>query len=611
MKRFIEDFNNFDSISCEICLENFSPEKQAVMLKCSHTLCKGCLDSIKGTKKCPMCNFDLEIKEDENIDNINKKYWDNPIINDLVNFCQLINTDVDIFLSFPLKFKYCEICEQFITNYSYTFHKSYNHNLISFNKIQKLFFEFINNPNEYQDLYGIKSEENKRLLFLLYYYLNPSLPKIKNIYVKNSLLVCNKTFTFYGQMLIHSEIFFIKKIINNKENLEGKWHKGVLINNKDISIIIHGYFCIKIINNLEASLLPVIFGLLNYKEIKFFGIMRINNKKEKIEINDFIFEYGLLYDKKYYFGEFDKKYRENTVDDDEMNIKKLKKGEIITLKDDGVEIKRTPIKKENPNFIANNNKKIINQPINKPLKNSAKFPSIIDINEINEQLDGNNKYLERIEIKNSKSEYIFIIPPPYILEKNNYKNYPITKCKINILKYDINLVILSQTENYIYILNEPSSNQNYSIKNSNIKKGYYIEFDENYKYLLEIISNLTLDKIIEEINTPDNILNYLNELLNIEIKNCKIKYCLLVINDYNTIIRNEKKYFEFFNSGVKIINKTSKRNKEKINVNSKLQNAKIINLLPNLFHCNISDGFEYKIIDFPEDETDPSCCISI
>ncbi|MBQ2593340.1 MAG: hypothetical protein II567_08700, partial [Candidatus Riflebacteria bacterium] len=69
--------------------------------------------------------------------------------------------------------------------------------------------------------------------------------------------------------------------------------------------------------------------------------------------------------------------------------------------------------------------------------------------------------------------------------------------------------------------------------------------------------------------------------------------------------------FEFFNNGVKIINKTSKRNKEKINVNSKLQNAKIINLLPNLFHCNISDGFEYKIIDFPEDETDPSCCISI
>ena len=159
MKYFIEGQDDDESISWEICLENYSKEKIPIILKCSHTLCKNCLNDIlkKENPKCPNCN--MEIKKNQNEIDINGVLWENKIVLNLVDLCNFLNTDVNSFLSFPLNFKYCKNCKIFITNYSFISHISLKHKLLSFNKILKLFFE--NN---------IPLENNKYMMILLYYY---------------------------------------------------------------------------------------------------------------------------------------------------------------------------------------------------------------------------------------------------------------------------------------------------------------------------------------------------------------------------------------------------------------------------------------------------------
>ena len=146
MKDFIgsqddDDFENNESISCGICLEIYSNEKIPMILKCSHTLCKNCLNGIlkKENPSCPICK--MEIKKNQNENDTNGVLSENKIVLNLVDLCTFLNTDVDAFLSFPLNFKYCEKCQIFITNYSFISHKSLKHKLLSFDNTLKLFIE--------------------------------------------------------------------------------------------------------------------------------------------------------------------------------------------------------------------------------------------------------------------------------------------------------------------------------------------------------------------------------------------------------------------------------------------------------------------------------------
>jgi hypothetical protein len=205
------------------------------------------------------------------------------------------------------------------------------HKLLSFDKILKDFFE--NKGNK------IIEDKNIFMLYVIYYYQSPFLPKFKFFELLKRIPFSNGEFKFYGQLVNRNENIFLKNIISNNKNKEGKWHKGIMIN-KNNKLIIHGYFYI-FLKDKKINLFPKIFGLLSYNdEIKFFGFTKINkdiiNNEEKLDIKDFIFEYGLLYDKQYYFGEFN----QDSNNDVEIDIKKIIKGEIFYIKENGIEVKR-------------------------------------------------------------------------------------------------------------------------------------------------------------------------------------------------------------------------------------------------------------------------------
>ena len=68
MKKFFEDldfFDDFNSIMCEICLENYSKDKPAQIMKCGHSICKGCLNNLIKTNQilCSKCRIPKEKEE--------------------------------------------------------------------------------------------------------------------------------------------------------------------------------------------------------------------------------------------------------------------------------------------------------------------------------------------------------------------------------------------------------------------------------------------------------------------------------------------------------------------------------------------------------------------
>lgn len=578
MKYFIEGQDDDESISCEICLENYSKEKIPIILKCSHTLCKNCLNDIlkKENPKCPNCN--MEIKKNQNEIDINGVLWENKIVLNLVDLCNFLNTDVNIFLSFPLNFKYCKNCKIFITNYSFISHISLKHKLLSFNKILKLFFE--NN---------IPLENNKYMMILLYYYKSAFLPNFKYFEVKKSFNIGNSQSKFYGQ-IVNDNILFSNLIKNQKNNLGEKLHKGVLIN-KEKGLLIHGYFFIYIQN--QEKLISKILGLLSYKEIKFYGFIKISeNNKEKLSIEDFILEFGLLYDKKYYFGifneEYMKKYFLNRDDNNNSNKNILKKGEIISLKDDGVEVEE--IKDNSPSLpkpVPNPAPKPAPKPVPKPQK---------------------SKYILRIknpiiEINDTK-EFISIEPLSKGVDINTFSYFHLNESQIYLSRYNenqFNFLIQIKNKNSIIIINYFKG----TLKNNiNYQEGYLIDFIQNQSESLNSLNYLSLKDIIDNV---DYFVENLHKLLKTEIKYCKMECCYFK-NINNSLDKIDKKYYEINPYFIKEIKKNKSSISEKIyRENDVLNTAKIEDILNGL----LKDIVKFNEEDFYDDKSKNEGCLTI
>ena len=570
MKDFIEsqdddDFENNESILCEICLENYSNEKIPMILKCSHTLCKTCLNDIlkKENPRCPNCN--MEIKKDQNENDTNGVLWENKIVLNLVDLCTFLNTDVNAFLSFPLNFKYCEKCQIFITNYSFISHKSLNHKLLSFNNILKLFIEK-----------KISLDNNIYMMILLYYYKSAFLPNFKYFEVKNSFNIGNSQFKFYGQMA-NGNILSSNLIKNSKTILAGKLHKGVLIN-KEKGLLIHGYFFIYIQNH--ELLISKILGLLSYKEIRFYGFIKINkNHTKKLSIEDFILEYGLLYDKKYYFGIFNEEYMKtyflNRDDNNNLNGNILKKGEIIVLKDDGVEVEE----------IKDNSPPIPKIPIPKESNYNAQVKN------------------STIEINNTK-EFISIVPLSKGVDINTFEYFQLNDCNIYLSRYDknqFNYLIQIKNKNSIIIMNYFKG----TLKNNvNYQEGYLIDFIQNQSESLNSLYYLSLKYIIDNV---DYFVENLHKLLKTEIKYCKMEYCYFK-NINNSLDKIDKKYYEINPYFIKEIKKNKSSISEKIfRENDVLNSAKIEDILNGL----LKDIVKFNEEDFYEHKSKNEGCLTI
>ena len=571
MNKVFEVLGADDEDSCCICLEKYSKENIPMILKCSHTICKKCINSFLKNEnpKCPNCNMVIEKNRNEN-----DILWENKIILNLLDLCNFLNIDVNSFLSFPLNFKYCETCHFYISNYSFASHKSLKHKLISFNKQLKLFFE--NNFNK--KISNISLDTNKYIIILLYYYKSAFLPNYKYFEVKKSIIIGNSQFKFYGQ--IANDNILSSNL--TRSELEGKCHKGVLIN-KEKGLLIHGYFFIKIQN--KKYLISKILGLLSYKEIIFYGFIKINNNnKEDIIIEDFILECGLLYDKKYYFGVFNEAYMKtyllNRNDNNNSNKKILIKGEIISLKDDGVEVEEINV---------NSSPEVPKIP-----QNSVVMPKP----KIKVRVKNSN-----IEIYNSK-EFISIEPLSKGVDENNFKYFHLNECNIYLSKYDenqFNFLIQIKENNSMNIINYFKGTL---INSINYQEGYLIYFNQNISESLNSLYCLTLKDIIDN---ADNFVENLNKLLKTEIKYCKMEYCFFKRNN-NSLDKIDENYFEINPYFIKEIKKNKSTISEKIyRENDVLNTAKIEDILNGL----LKDIVKFDEKEFNEDKSKNEGCLTI
>ena len=550
MKQLSEEFDTF---SCGGCYLPYSNDNPALILKCSHTYCKNCID--RYGKKCLLCQD--KKNEEENKTAI---YCNNKIINNIVELCNLFNLDIDCFLSFPLSFKYCENCSYFITNYSFNYHKLSKHKLINYDRKLKMFLEK-NSKNIYED-------KNKFMYYLLYYYQSPFLPIFKFIDIKKRISFNNGEFIFYGQFLNSNESAFIFNLYEeNKSSHTDKWHKGIMFN-KANGLIIHGYFCFRF-KNSSTFLVHKIFGLLSYNNIKFFGFIKIKgqmiNINEKICINDFKLDCGLLYDNnEYSFGEFKESEVTNYLSNQigkKAGIEKLINGEIIIVKEEGVDIKR---------IYTSLNKK--NEKIEIPIEQMNENIEIFEIN-------GTVKFQE----KKSK-EYLTLVP----LKNNNGNNIEdlcLSECKIKISKNNKVIIFSSDKDDSIIVLNPFKGTINFTTIS---EEGFLIIFKDSE---LSKLKSLKSSKIKNLKENKNNFFENINQLFETEIKNCIIKYYIYEING-NIIKQLNQKYFEISPDFVKKIDKRNKRNKEKIykyNISKKN--------LEELFEGKLDDILNFSIIE--------------
>ena len=603
MKQFIEDqddddkdYENNDAINCEICYEKFSIEKMPMILKCSHTICKNCLNGLlkKENPKCPNCNMIIEKNQNEN--NTNNILWENKIILNLIDLCNFLNTDVNSILSFPLNFKFCENCDFFITNYSFISHKSLNHKFLNLNKKLRIFFE--NDLNKS----NISLDDNNYIIVLLYYYKSSFLPKFKYFEVKKSFNIGNSKFKFYGQ-IVNDKIFSSNLIKNSEDKKKVKLHKGVLIN-KEKGLLIHGYFFIKI--QESKLLISKILGLLSYEDIRFYGFIKINknnNNNEDLSFEDFILEYGLLFDKKYYFGVFNEEYMKKYFLDGNNNSNEtvLKKGEIISLKDDGVEVEEIKGNSSLNKLIKlNNNRNNIraNEEKKEEEKNISQKNSLIyDI-----QIEKTS-----IIIKKSKEskEYISIEPLSKTTEniKNNLEYFHLYECKFYLSNYNkelFNFLIQIKEKSVIIIDYFKGTLKN----NINYQEGYLIDFNQNQSEPLNTLYCLSLKDI------ADNVYYFaenLYKLLKTEIKYCKMKYCYFQ-NINNSFVEIDKKYFEINPYFIKEIKTNKSSTSEKIYRESDVLNkATIEDLLNGL----LQDIVKFDEKDFNDEKSKNEGCLTI
>ena len=253
----MEDSKNGDLFECCYCLGIF---EEPIMLDCGHIFCKKCITPYLKKEKfnCFYCKAEI------NKDNIR----DVKQLNDIIEFYDLLKKCTDDFINFPLNFKYCIECEVFITNYSFKKHKNRKHNLLTFEKVLQLYFE------------GKKIIFDKKILMVIYFYLNPNLHEIK--YLKeedekrNVLYFGKNEFIFYKKMVNHYENKFLMDLMSEQINKNecAKWFRGTLIHRKNW-FFIHGYFLIKVIKG-QLDIFHNIFGFIFYSFLIYNKIIFLN-----------------------------------------------------------------------------------------------------------------------------------------------------------------------------------------------------------------------------------------------------------------------------------------------------------------------------------------------
>ena len=536
----MDDDENEDIFDCPICLTNYINPK---LLKCSHTLCENCLNDIikkgKDNPLCPICKSQININE----------IIDNSHINRIMNFYNSMNNCTDIFINFPLKFKYCSECKIFITNYSFKKHKKEKHILFSFDKVLQSFFEKKDNVYD------------KDILFVLFFYSNPFLHEIKYIKINgNALNLCNNKYIFFRNILDmkrSEENNFLIKLIKQKyvNPQDGRLFKGLLINKRKL-LFIHGLFLIKV-KDEEPLIEPTIFGFLNYEKIKFFGFIKINKehicKNEEFEIKDIILKCGLLYNVNYYFGNFNNVNLSNIASKNE-NKNLLKSGEMLILEGD----------------------------------NNVEVKSIIE----------KTKTLEKsmkTEEKETFDPLKFNIEPFYIQENVPLDDYKLLNCKINLIDYG--KTIIFDEDNYaMYILK--TKNENNTRKNDNKDRTLFINFTNLTNNISQFIALINYQiKNTKEEKVKDEFNNNLKDILNIKVKTCQINYYQCEINSEG-IKLNENIYFEISGNKVKQINKKNISENGKEFMDNKLNN---INTIEDLLKIELTS----ELYNFKEKRREP------
>ena len=535
MEKLLDD-EEIESLSCEICLEQYSKDKRAIIFKCGHTMCDVCSKNSIKLKKCSKCRMEIDEENEEN-----KNYWNNNIVNNIIEFCFFLNINVDCFLSFPLNFKYCEECNIFISNYSFNIHKKLNHKQICFNSKLKSFFE----KNKISNNNIIITDKDKYMIYFIYYYQNDFLHKIKYFEVKKNLSLKNGKYKFYGQFLSQSEqSFFTNLIRENKGPIEIKWHKGLLFS-KNNKIIIHGYFGFKLTkdNNKEIDFIRNIFGLLSFNNIQFFGFFNlIGNIDDQINMHNFSFKCGILYSKnleKYYFGEFLRQNIDNNLED--IFEKDLVKGEIFTIKGEGIEIKRIPnieIVKKNEEGQRNQEEQVIQEnqgnqenAIQKSQVNNQEG-QIIQENHLEQGNKGSQGDQRNGQIIQSGTDVIRVTPKLNCDNNINDNSNLLLNYEFYLFKYNICFFMEPDNDNSIIIFNINDKNN----KDLKIKEGFIFEFQD--KSLLEPLKSYKK----KDLDIKDNIIKDIEALLNNLIQKCSIKYYNFEFKNGIIINKQEKKY---------------------------------------------------------------------
>ena len=460
----MDDVEIEDLFSCPICSEIFI---DAMLLQCSHTLCKACLDRILKTNSlCPTCKRPID----------KDKIIPNPLLNRIVKFYLLLKNCTDVFLNFPLKFKYCVDCKVFITNYTFKKHKMEKHYLFTFDKIFQSYFE------------GKNINFNNDMFIVLYFYLNPFLHEIKCLEQKgNTFYFGNNNFIFNGKQRNFEENKFLMKLMKNKykyvDSEAIKWYKGTLIKRKNW-FFIHGFFLI------------ILLKLIYIK------------KTEPLEIKDFTLDCGILFNKNYYFGKFNDINIEtlSKIDKDDFNIKILNGGEIFYPKgENNIEIK-----------------------IIKPEKDEEEFPIMTCELELNKL---SIYYQYKGEASHFEIEPFYVQPQPF-------EEYELVNCKINFKNYNRTL-IFDRREYIIYLFkneeNKDLQSNKYKAKVLSIYlKDNILQFLSLKTRIIKYIKNekvedksnfyYTLKKILEMNLNQCQIKYYLSEIKDGEIKLNEFNY---------------------------------------------------------------------------------------
>lgn len=530
-----------DLFSCPVCMETLN---EPMLLECSHIICKGCLDEMFENKKnfCPIC------KQPVDKDKIIKP----ELIYIIIKFYNLLKSCTDVFLNYPLSFKYCVDCKVFITNYSIKKHKSQKHYLFTFDKILQTYFE------------GKNICFDNDMFIVLYFYLNPFLHEIKCLEQKgNSFNFGNENFIFYGKQRNLVENKFLMKLMKNKYEVTSeaiKWYKGTLINKKNW-FFIHGFFLIKSIKS-EPYIQPNIFGFLSYGDIKFFGFIKVNKKyiykTDPLEVKDFILDCGILFNKHYYFGKFNDINIEtlSKIEKDDSNIKILNGGEIFYIKEKGIEIKR--LKRE-----------IIEEEI--PIM-TCEMES--------------NKLILYYEYKDERAN--IEIEPFYIqVDKNNipqpFEEYELANCKINFRNYNRSL-IFDRSEYKIYLF---KNEENKDLQINKFKtKVLSINLTEDILQFLDLKSRIIKHIKNENAKDKNNFYCTLKKILEMKVNKCIIKYHLSEIKDGEIKINEDDYHFEI--SGCEVKPKGKKMEKKQNQISHRDINLKNIETIEDFLKFELT-----------------------